>query len=235
MRREHKSNKRSRGGCLISVEGATGSGKSTLVSTVVDLLEEQHGITALKIGGFDKKHQSTVPPITKFLQEMMKASRFIGLPWLPETTILLAEQAYNVETYVLQAYRQGRLVLYENYSDALVAYQLMRGSTLGISRSRLLQILDALVNLQYAPFDYPKPRLTIYLTSPLAVTCKRLLRRDGKPVTRKDRALIKSVMTNYEWLYREKPNVLRIENAEDTDMKRQAIRVVGRIVAARKR
>ncbi len=218
-------------GCLVVVEGVTGAGKTYFVEKLEAVLSAKMRLPVLKMGGFINQDQNDTPPITKFLRDLMKASRFIGLPWLAETTILLAEQAYNVERYVLPAYAKGSVILYENYNDALVAYQLMRGQSLPVTQEVLLRLLRNLVNMQYKPFGYPRPDLTVYLKSPLLTICTRLRTREPRPVSKKDKASIEAIAKNYERMYTGSKGVTRVLNHADTDLRNESSSVAARIAA----
>lgn len=207
-------------GFLVVFEGATGSGKSFFVNKLSKHLYNNYSISIKRIGGFLDKDDEDTPEITKALRRMMEAFRFIGLPWLCETTILLSEQAFNLEEIVMPAYEQGRVIFYENYNDALIAYQLMRGLELNVSQKKLLSVLEDLVNLQHQPFGYPIPDLTVYIATPITTIINQLESRDGKKVTKRDKNMIQTVIQNYSNMYNNNNRIIQINNDTESNLKR---------------
>lgn len=224
-RTARKASGRRASGRLVVIEGVTGSGKYHFARLLKEELERRKAPDVLRIGGFREPSEREIPPITEFLRSLMEVTRFIGLPWLCETTILLAEQAYNVDSVVLPALRQGATVLYENYDDALLVYQQNRPAKRGVRREALVRVLKDLVRLQYEPFGYPKPTIIVYLRSPPAVIWKRLEERDHHEVSRIDRKFILKVGREYERLYAKRRGVVIITNDLTTSLAEEAVRI----------
>lgn len=217
-------------GVLVAIEGATGSGKSFFCSRLERIIEGLVGRAPTRMGGFKRLPPGRrIPLLTRVVRRYLRTSRFIGLPWLSETTLLLSEQALNVDTVVKPRLLAGDVVLYENYNDALIAYQLMRGQSLDIPLHTLMTILRRLVDLQSDPFGYPSPDLTVYLHSPESVYLRRLKRRDRRPVTPIDRIRIRQVRQNYNTLYAHSKSVLRIDNGEGKDLGKDLQRIASEV------
>ncbi|MBM3331800.1 hypothetical protein FJY68_08120 [candidate division WOR-3 bacterium] len=208
-------------GRLITIEGVTGAGKSYFTRHLAKRLRGVHHMPVTILGGFGDQEvkEDQLPHITLFVRQLMRVGgRFLGLPWLCETTLLLAEQAFYVETYLLPALRSGNVVLYVSYNDALVAYQLMRGASTGRTQDSLLRVLKQLIDLQFDPFHYPKQNLTVYVSAPDGTCFQRLLERDHRPVSAKDKKVIRLIKANYAKLYESRKYVVLIDNHGETDL-----------------
>jgi thymidylate kinase len=205
-------------GILITIEGVTGVGKSFFAEKMYYKLNQEKNTSVKRFGGFIKDSDDDLPEITKFLQEQMKTNWQIGLPWLCETTLLVAEQAFNIENRIQKLYNDGHLILYENYNDALIAYQLMRGNSLDIDNKILMKILTDLIDLQYCPFNFPKPDYTIYISAPLEITFERLTKRNPRPPSKSDKKMMEIIVENYIKLYEDNPNIIRIVNDNQTNI-----------------
>ena len=217
-------------GLLIAIEGPTGTGKTYFSKKLLSYLHSKHKLPVIKEGGFIDKDENSLPPITKLLQQMIKASRFIGLPWLCETTILLAEQAYNLEEYIMPEYNKGTIVLYENYNDALIAYQLMKGRETTIDQKKLANILNLIIDIQHDTFEYPIPDITIYIKSTLTTIKKRILLRGREELSDEDKESIRIIISNYDKLYKSNKNYLiTVKNNMKTKLDNEVKEISGTI------
>lgn len=212
-------------GCFVVIEGATGVGKTYFAEKLSLILNEQFGYTIKRLGGFIKTDEKELSHITRLLKEFMRQSRFINLPWLCETTLLFSEQAHNIDEFLIPSLASRKVVLYENYDDALYAYQMARGLAINIPMKELDQVLKKLTSFQYKPFSYPKPDILVYIKSPLNLSLERLNQREPRPVSKEDKNMIKIIKNNYEELYRKRKKVIIINNTKNADINKEAIKV----------
>ncbi|MBU1676840.1 dTMP kinase [bacterium] len=118
---------RRRNGLLVTFEGPEGSGKSTLVGGLAELLSARCGAPLLlrEPGG---------TPVGERIREILLDPALRELR--PETELLLmvASRAQLVCEAILPALSSGRIVLCDRYADASVAYQ---GAGRGLGEDRV--------------------------------------------------------------------------------------------------
>ena len=147
-------------GRFITVEGAEGSGKSTNIAFLSQLLEAR-GImvhTTREPGG---------TPLAEEIRALLLAPRLEPVDALSETLLVFAARAQHLAGSVRPALAAGDWVLCDRFTDSTFAYQ---GGGRGVSQ-RLLQRLADLVH----PDCWPDK--TFYLDAPFAVAERRLADR----------------------------------------------------------
>jgi len=119
-------------GKFISIEGIEGAGKSTQLSFIRDVLEQQ-GITVRvtrEPGGTELGEQ---------IRELLLAPRDTGMGHDAELLLMFAARAEHIEQVIKPALERGEWVLCDRFVDATFAYQ---GGGRGIDRERIEAISD---------------------------------------------------------------------------------------------
>lgn len=113
-------------GLFISFEGVEGSGKSTLMDSLAQRLEEigRSVVRTREPGG---------TPAGERIRELVLDTRHQGLSEESELFLMLASRAQVVREVIRPALRRGEVVLCDRYGDASTAYQ-GAGRGLGIER-----------------------------------------------------------------------------------------------------
>lgn len=225
----------SRCGLLVTIEGVTSAGKSYFADHLEERLDEL-GVRTARFGGFlEQRSWAGNNEITTFLARLMEVKRYIDLPWLTETTLLLAEQALNLDRGVIKSVTEGRVVIYENYSHALLAYQFVRAVDIGLPPKQTRSALRALVDLQYVLCGYPRPEMIIYVHAPLKVLFERMAKRNpSAPPTAYDRRFLPNVIKEYDGLL-PKRGTVRVNNNGKSDLAQFVQRIADSIVTRLRR
>lgn len=142
-------------GCLITIEGIDGAGKSTQVDHLATLL----------IANGHRLVSTREPGGTALGRELrrMLLGRELALTAEAELLLFLADRAEHVATVITPALRAGAIVLCDRFSDSTIAYQ-------GYGRQRDLarvQRWDA------ESRDGVAPDLTLLLDCPVELGAKR--------------------------------------------------------------
>ncbi len=155
-------------GCLITFEGAEGSGKSTQIRFAVNLLKKRgYRVVFFREPGGTKTSEAVRRVLLdKRLKEMNPGT---------ELLLYLAARAQLVREKIEPALKAGKVVVLDRYEDSTLAYQGFGG---GIS-------LGLIRNLSRFARGNSKPNLTFLLD----VDTKKGLRRSG----RRDRVEKKSI------------------------------------------
>lgn len=116
----------SSGGLFVSFEGVEGCGKSTLMESLAQRIEEL-GHTVLRT------REPGGTPVGERIREVVLDARHQGLNPLSELFLMLASRAQVVNELIRPALDRGEVVLCDRYGDASVAYQ-GGGRELGLGR-----------------------------------------------------------------------------------------------------
>lgn len=106
----------SRKGTFITFEGGEGAGKTTLIDSVFDALQER-GLPVLKTrapGGTQ---------LGKEIREILLHKQDLAIGRRCELMLFLADRAQHVEELILPALQNGHLVLCDRFNDSTIAYQ----------------------------------------------------------------------------------------------------------------
>ncbi|MCG7854696.1 MAG: dTMP kinase [Methanoregulaceae archaeon] len=95
---------------LITIEGIDGSGKSSLVSSLARLLEDECPVI-------------TREPGSTWLGESVRRAIADGADPVTEALLFVADHAAHIATVIRPALSAGKLVISDRYSDSRYAYQ----------------------------------------------------------------------------------------------------------------
>lgn len=182
-------------GRFITVEGAEGSGKSTNIDFLRELLEAR-GIVV---------HATREPggtPLAEEVRALLLASRNDELvDALAETLLMFAARAQHLATSIRPALAAGRWVLCDRFTDSTFAYQ---GGGRGVSRSLLQQLAEAVHGDCW-------PYRTFYLDAPFAVGSRRLAGRERDRFEREDAAFFDRVRAVFRERAARLPRIVEID------------------------
>lgn len=143
-------------GHFITFEGGDGAGKSTLID---------HLFSTLKKRGYPivKTRAPGGTPAGKVIRKLLLNS---SEPVVPRAELLLylADRSQQVETVILPALQEGKIVLCDRYNDSTIAYQ-------GVARGLDLSTVNRFC--QFATINL-EPGLTIYLDLDPKIGLERL-------------------------------------------------------------
>ena len=97
-------------GNLISIEGISCSGKTTLVKELEKLLFDNNVIF---LGGYDIRPHSS--EFTKLSNKLSKNMPYFDLPLIVELHFFISEILYDIEKIIKPAILEGKTVIYDNY------------------------------------------------------------------------------------------------------------------------
>ncbi len=197
-------------GVLVAVEGISGAGKTT-VSRVLKCHLEGLGWDVLLLGGFELHSYSS--PLTAFCRELASSSRFIGLPWLSEVHLLIAELLHDTTVLLTPALRDGRIVVFDGYWDSLLAYQIARMALQQPDKrddavAYLRNAMDALSLV----LSVPTPDMVIYVRCETRIAQARLEKRDQLRISNEDMELQDKIDSEYRSLFADR-SILEVDNS----------------------
>lgn len=146
---------------FITFEGGDGSGKTTLVQSLYEVLKKR-GLDVI---------QTKAPggtPVGKVIRELLLHPSD-PLTHRAELLLFLADRAEQVEKVILPALKEGKVVLCDRYNDSTLAYQ-------GKARGFDLKEVEAMC--QFATQSL-RPNLTLYLDLEPAIGLKRVKLASG--------------------------------------------------------
>lgn len=149
-------------GKLISIEGGEGAGKSTVIATVVALLE-QRGLrvhTAREPGG---------TALSEAVRELVLGPAHHGMCAEAELLLMFAARAQLVRERVLPALAAGDWVVSDRFTDASFAYQ---GGGRGVDSACIAELERWVVGF--------KPHLTFLLDVSVDIGMQRARGRSGE-------------------------------------------------------
>ena len=203
-------------GRLISLEGVTGAGKSTLS----DRLRQTLPLSFASGGGYRGKIASPNP----FHRDQLRAIRrqvardeFLRLDWDVECLVIQAELLLGNGAIVAPALTRGAVVLYEHHQDSIYVYQAARLVEVDAERSVATALKRVKRVLQ--PFAAAAvPAATLYLDVDPVEAARRAAKRDGRHLTKAAVAFNEYVHEAYDCLYsvrRRSAKVVRVRNMEE--------------------
>jgi dTMP kinase len=152
--------KRCERGCLITLEGGEGAGKSTNLAYIADYLIG-HGIELVctrEPGG---------TPLAEQLRQLLLAPRAELVAPTAELLMVFAARSQHLQEVILPALERGQWVLCDRFTDATFAYQ---GGGRGMPISRIEQ-LQQMVQGEF------RPDVTLILDLPVDVGMQRARER----------------------------------------------------------
>lgn len=165
-------------GRLVSVEGISGVGKTTLTGELLDRLHHQ-GRPVTSLDGFSERAVAGHDLGRHILQALIDAAdgdHFLrgGHP-AAETLLLLAIKTYDYEGQCLPALRDGHLVIEGRSLHSIAVYQ----SLILHADDDRKALTEAHAILELASHWRPLPDLTLLLLDDVATAIGRLEHRDG--------------------------------------------------------
>ncbi len=151
-------------GCFISFEGGEGSGKSTQIKLLADILgSNKIDVVLTREPGGSKGAEEIRELLVKG-----ESGRWDGIT---ELLLLYAARRDHVERIIKPAIKAGKWVLCDRFSDSTMAYQ---GYGYELGREKILKVHEA----SLGEFQ---PDLTMIIDIPVDIGLKRALsRRDGE-------------------------------------------------------
>lgn len=150
----------SRPGCLITLEGSEGVGKSTNLAFVAQWLQAQgvDVVTTREPGG---------TPLAEQMRELLLAPREEVVAPTAELLLMFAARAQHLAAKIEPALAAGQWVVCDRFTDATYAYQ-------GGGRG---QSMDVIAQLEQLVQGNRRPDLTLLLDMPLAAAAERVRAR----------------------------------------------------------
>ncbi len=144
---------------FITFEGGEGTGKTTLIKDIADMLKLDHDVvTSREPGG---------SMIAEAIRDVILNPKYKGVTPYTEALLLAAARAQHLDEIILPALRDHKIVLCDRYLDSSLAYQAF-ARDLGF---------DFVLNInQYA--TYHMPDLTFYIDLDPVVGMARISNRD---------------------------------------------------------
>jgi dTMP kinase len=154
---------------FITFEGGEGSGKSTAIKKIVELLEAKHYEVVLtrEPGG---------TPISEEIRNVILDKKNIDMDPMTEALLYAASRRQHVVEKIRPALKEGKIVLCDRYLDSSLAYQ---GGARGLGIQRIKELN------QYAT-DGLEPDITIFFDLKPEVGLARIDANANREVNRLD-------------------------------------------------
>lgn len=182
-----------RSGCIVSLEGISGCGKSHLLALIRDeyptSFEVVPELTDRVGAGLDIE-------IIELLKNSGNHFFSHGLP-LTETFVLLALKMFDYEAYISHWVADGRTVVEDRSIDTVAIYQaIMLGGSHARETADLLNTATAVY--ETASSWRPGPDATIIVTGDPETFIGRAESRNGVPYSEREREVLRSAHALYE-------------------------------------
>ena len=197
-------------GNFITLEGIEGSGKSTSLNTITEILTERHidFILTKEPGG---------GPLGKDLRAMLLSKSSEISPEV-ELLLMMADRKNHIDNLVMPNINNGVWVISDRYLDSTYAYQ---GGGRQINTSKI----DSLVRL----LDLPQPNLTLLFDLSPSIALDRAKKRseldrfESEPMDFHER-----IRDAYVSLYEDNPERFRMidSSADFIEVKKQVEKIV---------
>lgn len=150
-------------GCLITIEGTEGVGKSTIIRAMDQALQQQGVPTVLtrEPGG---------TPMAESIRSVLLSDYAEPVQPLTEVLLAFAGRCQHVEQVIKPALARGSWVISDRFTDASWAYQ---GAGRGLPREKLQTLTD------WVQGDCV-PDLTVLLDAPVEIGLERMVARGAK-------------------------------------------------------
>lgn len=201
-------------GRFITIEGGEGTGKSTNVDLVRDVLERR---------GFDvlATREPGGTPLAEEIRSVLLKPRDEAVDPMAETMLIFAARAQHVAKVIEPALRAGRWVVSERFTDSTFAYQAGgRG-------------VDPEVVARLAELAHPGlwPDLTLYLDASADAAMTRIATRSLDRFERERRDFFERVRETYAARVREQAHVVCIDASRDlASVQREIVDAVERFL-----
>lgn len=191
-------------GILITFEGIDGTGKSSAARYLYDALKKEFPVIFTREPGATE--------LGKQLRSILQ-NRTFDLDPKAEYLLFAADRVQHMETIVLPALQEGKIVISDRMADSSLAYQ---GYGRGVDPGMI-----TLVN-NWAMHDRV-PDLTVYLELDYELASKRLaLRNEQATVFEQERAeFFERVQQGFEQAFKDR-NIIRIDASQEQEAVQQA-------------
>lgn len=188
-------------GSLISFEGITCSGKSTLIERFKDYLLER-GISSDIKQDLKLYHGEGIGKDIKSLLDKYRTDEYyrFGLPQV-ETLLILTKRAFESQTRLNPEINKGTIILADRDIDTVCALQLvsLKKHNPSLDINKTIELIRGINGLSSVP-----PALTFYLEVPLNVSAERSLKRDGVSFTNSDYEFNREALSFYSKVFKVK-------------------------------
>lgn len=144
---------------FITFEGGEGTGKTTLIQSIKDLLSQKYDVITTREPGGSK--------IAEAIRDIILNPVYLGVTPYTEALLLAAARAQHLDEVIIPALKQHKVVLCDRYIDSSLAYQ-------GYARDLGFDFVLS-IN-KYATKHMPD--LTFYIDLDPEVGMKRISNRD---------------------------------------------------------
>ncbi len=187
-------------GMLISVEGIDGSGKSTLIKNVAQLLRAYNlpVILTKEPGG---------SALGKQLRTILQTQT---TPLTPKAEYLLfaANRAQHFHEVIMPNLQQHNLIISDRMADSSLVYQ---GYGRGLD-------LDMLRTINRWAMNTIQPDLTVYIKIPYNIARDRIAARKQLTTFEKEHEnFIKKLMVGFDEIFTDKKNVIQLDGTKKPD------------------
>jgi len=189
-------------GVLLSVEGIDGSGKSTLINKLKDLLAKQTIPVVLTYEPGDSH-------LGKALKNLLLEEKPAGMSNKTEFLLYAADRAQHFKEKIIPALQEKKLIMSDRMHDSSVAYQ---GYARGLD-------VDMIKKINRWAMQTIEPDLTIYIQIPLEVALQRLKKRKGRPtsIEQEKETFTKKAINGFETIFADRKNVLTLDGQQNAD------------------
>ncbi|KKM21042.1 MAG: Thymidylate kinase [Candidatus Anoxychlamydiales bacterium] len=203
---------------LITIEGVAGVGKTTAGRYLLKLFQKDEIIVKF-LGNFEPIERESL--LSEAIRRLIDKDRFLRIGWERETALLIAELLESIEEDVIPALISNKIVIYECYYAAILAYQSARLKEYpryqSCSNEELLNHTEKLIS----PFfkEIPIQKYTILLTCSQDILRKRNEQRDQKPYNEEDEILSKRIYKMFLFLMERINNCVIIDTTNFKEKK----------------
>jgi dTMP kinase len=157
---------------LLAIEGADGAGKATAAAATVEAFG-RHGLSAAVVSF--PRYTATVGghALGEFL-----GGRLPVVTTPHAAAVLYALDRFESRGYVEEVAAACDVVVFDRYIASNIVYQAAK-----VSPGEAAAMTDWIVSLETAQFALPRPDLSIYLDTPLAVARTRIARKAQRSYT----------------------------------------------------
>lgn len=187
-------------GILIAVEGADGSGKSTLVKNIAHAFEKDSipVVVTKEFGG---------TPLGQTLRKLLH-NRTVAITDKAEYLLIAADRAQHSSDVIMPNLNKNNCVISDRMGDSSLVYQ---GYGRGLDKN-MIQTIN-----QWAMNDRT-PDITIYVRIDVNTALKRIKKRSLELTAfeKENREFFKHVVHGYDTLYKGRKDVIILDGSQTT-------------------